>query len=243
MRDHWLVDMPIAHRGLHDETRPENSIAAAEAAIAAGFAIELDIQFSADGVPFVFHDDDLERLTGAVGLIRETMAVELDSITLSDGSNLPRLEAFLGFVAARTPLLVEVKTAPEVGARLPNLIEVLDAYRAAWAGPFAVQSFNPLVVRRLRKARPDWSLGQLSTYRDEVAESIVKRILVGEMALNWWTKPDFVAVDLPALSRRRAARLARRFGGRLLTWTVRSREEEEQARALSANIIFEGFTP
>ena len=65
----WLTERPIAHRGLHDAASGviENTLQAAEAAIAGGFAIECDIRISADGEVFVFHDDTLDRLTDATG--------------------------------------------------------------------------------------------------------------------------------------------------------------------------------
>ena len=65
----WLVERPIAHRGLHDSANGviENTLRAAEAAIAGGFAIECDIQLSADGEAIVFHDETLDRLTDATG--------------------------------------------------------------------------------------------------------------------------------------------------------------------------------
>ena len=65
----WLTARPVAHRGLHDRARGiiENAHAAFEAAINAGYAIECDVQLSSDGVPFIFHDDDFDRLTSAKG--------------------------------------------------------------------------------------------------------------------------------------------------------------------------------
>ncbi|MCE8472442.1 phosphodiesterase, partial [Rhodovulum sulfidophilum] len=61
-----FLTAPLAHRALHDRAagRPENSVEAVRAAIAGGYGIEIDIQPSADGVPMVFHDYDLARLTG-----------------------------------------------------------------------------------------------------------------------------------------------------------------------------------
>ncbi len=60
----WLK-RPIAHRGLHDETKGivENSASAVEAAITKGYAIEVDTQCSAHGIPIMFHDRTLDRLT------------------------------------------------------------------------------------------------------------------------------------------------------------------------------------
>ena len=65
----WLTARPIAHRGLHDKTVgcEENSLAAFAAATTQGFAIECDLQLSADGEAMVFHDDTLDRLTAETG--------------------------------------------------------------------------------------------------------------------------------------------------------------------------------
>ena len=65
---------PLAHRGYHDLAGgvPENSRAAFEAAIAAGYGIELDVQLTADGEAMVFHDYDLGRLTPETGAIRQS---------------------------------------------------------------------------------------------------------------------------------------------------------------------------
>ncbi len=65
----WLTARPIAHRGYHDraQRRIENTLPAAEAAIAHNFAIECDLQATADGRVVVFHDDVLDRLTEPTG--------------------------------------------------------------------------------------------------------------------------------------------------------------------------------
>ena len=58
MNFQWLFDRPIAHRGLHDEQYPENSMPAYEQAIAHDFNIEIDVHVSKDGEVVVFHDDN-----------------------------------------------------------------------------------------------------------------------------------------------------------------------------------------
>ena len=75
----WLTERPIAHRGLHDSASGviENTLRAAEAAIAGGFAIECDVQLSADGEVFVFHDETLDRLTDAPGPLSALSAAEI----------------------------------------------------------------------------------------------------------------------------------------------------------------------
>ena len=69
----WLTERPIAHRGYHDRNRAvwENTLSAFARAADAGFAIECDLQYSADAIPVVFHDDNLKRLCGIEGDVRQ----------------------------------------------------------------------------------------------------------------------------------------------------------------------------
>ena len=59
-----LVFTDFAHRGLWNETLPENSMGAFENAVAHGYGIELDVHLSSDGKVMVFHDDTLTRMCG-----------------------------------------------------------------------------------------------------------------------------------------------------------------------------------
>src|SRR5215813_816053 len=65
----WIKKLPIAHRGFHDlnKTRWENTLSAFAAAVERGYAIECDVHLSADGVPVIFHDNDVKRMTGTEG--------------------------------------------------------------------------------------------------------------------------------------------------------------------------------
>ena len=82
----WLIERPIAHRGLHDAANGviENTLCAAEAAIAGGFAIECDIQLSADGEAIVFHDETLDRLTDATGPLSALSASEITNVRIRE---------------------------------------------------------------------------------------------------------------------------------------------------------------
>ena len=75
----WLTARPVAHRGLHDLARGvvENMPAAALAAVAGNFAIECDIQLTADGEAMVHHDDALGRLTEGSGALLGKTSAEL----------------------------------------------------------------------------------------------------------------------------------------------------------------------
>ena len=89
-----FLSRPIAHRGLHDrqDGRPENSRAAMQAAVEQGYGIELDIQPSSDGVPMVFHDPTLARLTGEEGRVRDRTAARNLAILRKVAINLMGLD-------------------------------------------------------------------------------------------------------------------------------------------------------
>src|SRR5689334_1012991 len=102
-------DRPIAHRGLHDRGRGiiENTASAFQAAIEAGYAIECDVQLSRDGIPMIFHDYDLDRLTGVAGPVGARSMAELASYTLLDsaaGDTPQRFDAFLAQINGRVLL-------------------------------------------------------------------------------------------------------------------------------------------
>src|SRR5687767_10650074 len=109
----WLVARPIAHRGLHDPRKGivENTFSAAEAAIAAHFTIECDVQGTSDGEAVVFHDHSLERLTNQRGPVRNRAAAELASVAITaTPDRIPTLDAFLDRIGGRVPVIVEIKS-------------------------------------------------------------------------------------------------------------------------------------
>ena len=73
-----------APRGYHDGNVavPENSLSSFQAAIDAGYGIELDVQLSSDKVPMVFHDADLMRICGREGKIWDYTCQELQEMKL-----------------------------------------------------------------------------------------------------------------------------------------------------------------
>ncbi|HPG03910.1 MAG TPA: glycerophosphodiester phosphodiesterase family protein, partial [Rhodoblastus sp.] len=104
LRPAWLAARPIAHRGLHDRAagRIENSASAARAAVEHGFAIECDVQLSADGEAMVFHDFRLDRLTGESGPVRARSAAVLSRIALAGSTDgIPTLPEFLDLIGGR----------------------------------------------------------------------------------------------------------------------------------------------
>ena len=161
----WLTETPVAHRGLHDlgRGRAENTASAFRAALKAGYAIECDVGLSADGVPVVFHDDSLGRLTGVDGPLESRTAAELMALpVLGTRDTVPPLADLLGLVAGKVPLLIELKGGRGRRGRLePAVARLLAGYR----GPVAIQSFDPAMVTWFRRHAPGVLRGRLTSRR------------------------------------------------------------------------------
>lgn len=238
----WLTGRPIAHRGLHDLARgiPENTLAAFEAAIARGFAIECDVQLTADGEAVVFHDDNAARLTGVDRALSEMILPELSALRVAGtAERIPSLEDALRLVAGRAPILIELKSPAKVGP----LEAAVAAALAAYSGPAAVMSFSPQSVAWFRINAPTILRGQISgPYRDRGELSAWQRFLRRNLFVVAIGRPHFVAHNVDCLDFL-ACRLWRRFGGPLLTWTVKSPSDYGRFQPKADGLIFEGFEP
>ncbi len=170
----WLTARPIAHRALHGGALVENTLGAAAAAVVANYAIETDLQLSADGEVIVFHDDTFDRLTTASGPVKTRTLIELKKIAFKDsGERIPTLGELLTLVAGRTPLVLELKSAWDGDDRLvARVAKQLESY----AGPVAAMSFDPRTVEALRKHAPGLPRGI-------VAERYYRAALLGQDAV------------------------------------------------------------
>lgn len=238
---------PLAHRALHDRTqrRPENSLAAISAAIAAGYGIEIDLQLSSDGQAMVFHDDDLDRLTLATGPITHRTATELRTITVRDSDDpIPTFTEVLALVTGRVPLLVEIKDqdgtlGPNVGALEAAAAGALRGY----PGPVALMSFNPHSVAALARLAPDLPRGLITSAYDPTAWSPLPAAIcdrLREIPDYSRTAASFISHEWTDLTRPRVADLKAQ-GAAILCWTIRSPTEEAEARKIADNITFERY--
>ena len=236
----WLRSLPVAHRGLHDAAAgvPENSLAAFEAAAAAGYAMECDLQLTKDGVAMVFHDAKLERLTQASGALGAHSAKALKVLRLL-GTNepIPSLADLLARIDGRAPILIELKhDVSPVGPLEEAAWRELERYR----GPYAVQSFDPGSVAWFRDHAPAAPRGQVTGDWRRFRESDRPALAHAWTALR--ARPQFLAWGVHRLPHWAPA-LARRLGLPLLSWTVRTSEDLARARSCGANPIFENVRP
>jgi glycerophosphoryl diester phosphodiesterase len=230
----WLTSGDYAHRGLHGGGTPENSLSAFAAAIALGLGIECDVQQTGDGQAVVFHDWDLDRLTGERGPVALRSAAELAQIRLAGGNDrIPPLRDMLGMVRGRVPLLIEVKTRRE--RRIVPLCLAVRRELEGYSGPAAVMSFDPRVGEWFRRHAP-------RVIRGLVVSEEGARTLSGAFrrrrALRQ-ARPDFLAYDVRDLPSPFAA-AQRKRGLPVLTWTVRSGALRKRAADHADAMIAEG---
>lgn len=240
----WLTEVPITHRGLHDSGRaiPENSLAAFKAAVEAGYGIELDVRRTADDIPIVLHDHVLDDLTDKAGAVVETLAAEVTAARLTGTrERIPTFAEALELVAGRVPLLVEIKNFRDVLGPLEGAVAGL---LRGYDGPFAIQSFNPLVLEWFEQHLPDAPRGQVTTeyghwcrtLTEEEQAALPRLVRAGVGA------PAFFAHDVRFLPHS-LAKLGRERNLPLVMWTVHDAEERYRAEIYGDNIIFEGFRP
>ncbi len=243
----WLTARPVAHRGLHDRARGivENMPGAALAAIDGNFAIECDVQLTADGEAMVHHDDALGRLTDGAGALLGLSSTALKEVRFKETSErMMSLADLCILVRGRVPIIVEVKSHFDHDLRLvKRMAEVLTSY----SGPVAGMSFDPDQVVALRQMLPGLPRGIVAqrhyTEADWPEATPRQREGMRHLKHALRTQPHFVAYwvnDLPAP----APWITRHiFGLPLLTWTVRTAEQRTRAARYADQMIFEGFQP
>jgi len=246
---------PIAHRGLHGAPGSgavENTMAAFDAAIAHGYGIECDLRPGRGGLPLVFHDAMLERLTTGVGAIGDLSEDERAAVGFKQapGERIPTFSALIERVSGRVPLLVEVKSEWDQ----PHVMFLSEIARIAssYAGPVAIMSFDPAVIAAMRALAPDVKRGIVSGNYLAAA---------GDGDDHWWSDridrdraealshllesgpadPQFFAYDVRALPTpvTRYVRAVQRLP--IFTWTVRNDADRDIARRFADAPIFEGF--
>lgn len=233
-RTAWLRGVAYAHRGRHGPGRVENSLSAFAAAIEAGLGIECDVQRTADGRAVVFHDWELDRLTGETGPVATRTVAELTRTALrGTAETIPTLRDLLGLVAGRVPLLIELKSRRErpVAPLCRAVLRNLEGY----PGPHAVMSFDPRVGHWFAGHSPETVRGLVVSEANArtLGAAIKRRFAV------WRSRADFLAYDVRDLpSRFAAARRAR--GLPVLTWTVTTAALRERALAHADGWIAEG---
>lgn len=231
----WLTRSPIAHRGLHDGNRLrwENTLSAFAAAADRGFAIECDVHLTADGVPVIFHDDRLSRLTGGQGYVWQRTAAEMRALRIGGtADHPPTLRETLDTIAGRVPLVIELKGIPGHDA---GLVAAVAAELASYTGKAAIMSFDHWLVRDFASQAPGIPAGLtatgIATHELEAHFSMLAHGI------------SFVSFDVKQLPNPFVSFVRDKLAMPVITWTVRGPDAEEITRNHADQMTFEGFDP
>jgi glycerophosphoryl diester phosphodiesterase len=245
-----LFDRPIAHRGLHDRSKGviENSRSAFAAALERGYAIECDVQLSSDGVPFLFHDDDFDRLTEATGRSDARPIADVIKLTLKGSATAdvpPLFTEFLSQVAGRTQLQIELKQQRDAVATKTLASAVATALKG-YAGPYTLESFDPNLLIALRREGVTAPLGIITYGYDEPTwdtkvtgwqKFVLRHLLHWPLTRFSFISCRNVSLYLPAV------RFFRARGMEVTAWTITSEQAAVASKRGADQIVFEGFLP
>ncbi|MEW6368856.1 MAG: glycerophosphodiester phosphodiesterase family protein [Acidobacteriota bacterium] len=196
----------IGHRG-YSGIAPENTIASFRKAIEAGCGlIELDVQLSCDGVPFVIHDATLDRTTDGHGSVLEMPASELGMFSAGFAARfgdqfvderIPSLESALDFLKNKAQVLVEIKGESVFEEREDLERAVVDlVQRKELLDDVAVISFEPLALYRVKRMKPRIKTGFL-VRNDELGRALDRAAdLAASVILYHKSQIDQMKVDM-----------------------------------------------
>lgn len=223
----------VGHRG-DRATAPENTMPALEAAMDGPMAfVETDVQLTADGVPVLFHDVELDRVTGRSGTIGALTAAEVAGLDAGAwysedyrGVGVPTLEEFLAALGERPGVraLVELKgewTDDEVRL-VTGLIEL-----AGVRDRVVLQSFSLATLFAAQRVAP--FTPRIMLVRELPADPVPLAERFGVIAFG--TTAKSVAREPAAVERLHEAGLG------ILCYTLNSESKWEEVRALGVDGI------
>ena len=244
-----IMMRPIAHRGYHnaDAGVIENTPTAVSAAVDRNFAIEVDVQETADGDALVFHDYTLDRLTEATGRVIERPTASLTGISMKEGGDrLWLLQDLFDLVDGRVPLVIEIKSLMRSGAQADFVRSVVEQV-AAYTGPAAIKSFDPDMLSLAKAHQPRVLRGIVAEAMRPEGEyrrmTRMERFILSNMLHLPRTRPHFISYGIRSLPGTAPSFCRKILGMPVMTWTVRTREQRDRAARFADQIVFEGFDP
>jgi len=227
-----------AHRGLHGDGVPENSMAAFRLAVEAGYGVELDVQMTKDEQLVVFHDALLKRMTGADGYLRDKTYAELQELRLAGTEERIPLFSDVLEVLGTTTLVCEIK--PDNGAANYYFVEKVYNELCKYKGNYCMESFSPFITGWFKKNHPEVIRGQLSCRMGEDSgQGAPARFLLTHMLFNFISRPDFISYNFKDIDTWGYRTVKRLYSPFRIAWTPRGPEEIEEAKKEFETIIFE----
>ena len=177
-----LSNYRYAHRGLHNELAPENTLVAFQLAIDHGYGFELDVQRTKDNILVVLHDHNLKRTCGLDKEINELTYDQIKELKVfNSDQHIPLFEEVLALVSGKVPMIIEIKQ----NSKDPTTCELTAKYLDNYQGAFCIESFHPYAVKWFKEYRPEWIRGQLAAdFSKDDTKSIFLSFVLENLLLN-----------------------------------------------------------
>lgn len=228
----FLKNNLIAHRGLHSNEIPENSLKAFELAIKNNYIIELDIHLLKDNNIVVFHDDNLKRMCSIDKKIKDCTYEELKKYNLKNTKyKIPLFSDVLKLIDGKVPLIVEFKYDLKAGKLEKEAVKLLDNYQ----GLFCVKSFNPMSVNWFKKHRNNYIRGLLVDDK----WGTISEIISSSMILKGLCKPDFLSCKYVLSNNKKVIKYSKK--NPVLCWTIRNKTNYLKYKDKFYNLICENI--
>ena len=226
----FLRNNSFAHRGLHNNIYPENSIGAFRNALSKNIPIEFDVHLLKDNTIVVFHDDNLKRMTGIDKYLCNVTYEEIKDLKLNNTEyTIPTLEEVLNLIDGKVPIIVELKYDRKIGLLEKKLVKYLDNYN----GIFCVKSFQPLIVFYMRCIRPKYIRGLLIG----ISEKRIINILSHSIFSILLCKPDFISCDKDLYSNKNIRKFNK--SKPVLCWTIKNKTDYIECKKKFDSVIYE----
>lgn len=215
-----LNRIKIAHRGLWDESTPENSIGAFKKCLDKNIPIELDIHLLKDDTLIVFHDDNLKRMTGIDKLLKDSTYEEIKDLKLKNTIyNIPTLKEVLDLIDGKVLLDIEIKTDVKNFKICHELCKYIDEYE----GSLIIKSFNPFYIWWFRIHKPNFIRGLLVSRLKRKKMNKLYKYALYNMWFNVLAKPDFISFNHKDLPNKKIEKFQKK-GVPILLFTINENE-------------------
>jgi glycerophosphoryl diester phosphodiesterase len=219
----------IGHRGASGHY-PENTLVSFQEAIADGVdMIELDVCSLPTGQVVVMHDITVNRTTNGNGPITDFDLASLRKLDAGDGQRVPLLIEVLDLIHKRLPINIEIKGGGDIAVLVSDIISHYVTQKNWSRNLFVVSSFDHTVLRQFAALQPDIRLG----------------VLYADTPSRYWANSKKHTVYSANMSADRVTRdyvqQAHKRGFKVYVYTVNTKKQAQQMRALKVDGVFTNF--
>lgn len=234
----WLRHNTFSHRGLHNEEYPENTTKSFINSIRHGYGIELDVQLTKDNEVIVFHDYNLERMTGYKKNVNELTYEQISRLSLlNTNEKIPLLKDVLKIINNKVSVLIELKISINYTKLCERVFEIVKEYN----GQYSIQSFDPRVITWYEENANYIIRGQIVSYQIYSMKNIFKNLFSKNILLKIGNNADYICHSLKGINNIIIVILRKKMP--IVSWTVKNKKEMKKAYKYSDSIIFEEFIP